>query len=224
MCEGYTSYQCLENFWYLQTRNDPLCGYVCSDGDFKCTGYDSYVCSSNAWSLRLTNDASCGYIAPLAADFFSDTRTGLAPKTLQFYDQSSGNPNAWTWNFGDGSTSSLQNPSHEYKSSGTYTVTLTIQKDQSSNKIVKKSYIKISRPKTTGTGKRPGMVGEDVFIRILYHPFFAPTGALRIKVSGPFIPFVLGGSQMVSWRYGYGEKTYTASPDGHPSPCRSILS
>ena len=38
---------------------------------------------------------------------------------------------AWAWNFGDGATSSLQNPSHTYGASGTYTVSLTVTDDQS---------------------------------------------------------------------------------------------
>jgi gliding motility-associated-like protein len=33
--------------------------------------------------------------------------------------------NAWTWDFGDGTNSTAQNPSHTYATSGTYTVTLT---------------------------------------------------------------------------------------------------
>jgi PKD repeat protein len=33
---------------------------------------------------------------------------------------------SWAWNFGDGATSTLQNPSHTYRAAGTYTVTLTV--------------------------------------------------------------------------------------------------
>ncbi len=47
--------------------------------------------------------------------------------TLNFTDTSS-SPYAitnWTWNFGDGSTSNLQNPTHQYLVNGTYNVTLT---------------------------------------------------------------------------------------------------
>ncbi len=44
-----------------------------------------------------------------------------------FYDStntSNGNMTSWLWNFGDGNTSSIQNPSHLYSSPGTYTVQL----------------------------------------------------------------------------------------------------
>lgn len=37
-----------------------------------------------------------------------------------------GNIVSWNWDFGDGSTSTLQNPSHQYLAPGTYTVTLTV--------------------------------------------------------------------------------------------------
>ncbi len=49
---------------------------------------------------------------------------------VQFTDQSSGNPGmvtAWFWDFGDGSTSTLQNPFHPYALAGNYNVTLIVQ-------------------------------------------------------------------------------------------------
>ncbi len=45
---------------------------------------------------------------------------------INFFDNSTGNPTSWTWNFGDGISSNLQNPSHTYANAGTYTVTLSI--------------------------------------------------------------------------------------------------
>ena len=54
---------------------------------------------------------------------FSATTNGL---TAQFTDLSIDNPTAWLWEFDDGSTSTLRNPSHTYASSGTYDVTLTV--------------------------------------------------------------------------------------------------
>ena len=46
--------------------------------------------------------------------------------TVQFTDQSTGEITSWSWSFGDGGTSSEQNPSHTYAQAGTYTVTLTV--------------------------------------------------------------------------------------------------
>lgn len=51
-----------------------------------------------------------------------------ANTNIQFQDQSvSGTTiNSWHWDFGDGSTSTLQNPQHTYPNAGTYQVELTI--------------------------------------------------------------------------------------------------
>ena len=50
-------------------------------------------------------------------------------EAVYFHGSASGGtePYTWQWNFGDGSTSSEQNPTHVYASAGTYTVTLTVQ-------------------------------------------------------------------------------------------------
>jgi len=45
---------------------------------------------------------------------------------IQFLDQSWGGPTSWTWDFGDGTTSSEQNPIHEFEEAGEYEVCLSI--------------------------------------------------------------------------------------------------
>ena len=57
---------------------------------------------------------------------FTSTSNGL---TASFTDGSSdpdGSIASRSWNFGDGNTSTLTNPSHTYGTDGTYTVTLTV--------------------------------------------------------------------------------------------------
>ncbi|MEM6263235.1 MAG: PKD domain-containing protein, partial [Bacteroidota bacterium] len=62
------------------------------------------------------------------ADFTMDQRNGCPGTTVEFTDQSV--PDfplvIWAWDFGDGNTSSLQNPQHVFGAAGTYTVTLTV--------------------------------------------------------------------------------------------------
>jgi len=60
-----------------------------------------------------------------AASFTASPAEGITPLTVQFTDTSTGSPTAWTWDFGDGNTSTVQSPSHTYYSAGTYTVKLT---------------------------------------------------------------------------------------------------
>ncbi|QIE58811.1 T9SS type A sorting domain-containing protein [Rasiella rasia] len=59
------------------------------------------------------------------ADFISDTPGSL---DVTFTDTSDG-ALAWWWDFGDGSTSTLQNPVHTYAADGTYNVKLYIEND-----------------------------------------------------------------------------------------------
>jgi PKD repeat protein len=52
---------------------------------------------------------------------------------VTFADTTAGNPKTWAWNFGDGQTSSIQNPTHAYAAAGAYTVTLTAINQSGSN-------------------------------------------------------------------------------------------
>ncbi len=68
---------------------------------------------------------------PTAA-FHNISAAGCGPVIVQFNDSSfipSGNVVSWHWDFGDGGTSELQNPSHAYSISGNYSVTLTVTSD-----------------------------------------------------------------------------------------------
>jgi hypothetical protein len=55
------------------------------------------------------------------------------PFTTTFTDTSDANPTKWQWDFGDGTTSAEQNPTHQYKAAGTYKVTLTVWNDLGSD-------------------------------------------------------------------------------------------
>jgi PKD repeat protein/Zn-dependent protease len=62
-----------------------------------------------------------------AADFYTATQVGTAPFRVSFFDRSEGTlPLGYLWNFGDGTTSREQNPTHIYARNGEYKVTLTV--------------------------------------------------------------------------------------------------
>ncbi|WP_048139886.1 MULTISPECIES: PKD domain-containing protein [unclassified Methanosarcina] len=77
------------------------------------------------------------------ASFNSNVTSGNAPLNVLFTDTSTGTPTAWSWNFGDGTNSAVQNPVHKYSSAGTYTVTLTVTNAAGSNTLTKTSYISV---------------------------------------------------------------------------------
>src|SRR5665647_2350994 len=58
------------------------------------------------------------------ANFSSNISSGYAPLSVQFTDQSQ-NATGWSWDFGDGDTSTAQNPAHTYSVAGSYTITLS---------------------------------------------------------------------------------------------------
>jgi PKD repeat protein len=76
-----------------------------------------------------------GYIVEYETDYntkpiaaFSVSKTlGIFPLTVKFIDESTGSPTSWCWNFGDGTCSTNQDPIHDYKKSGNYSVTLTVK-------------------------------------------------------------------------------------------------
>jgi PKD repeat protein len=62
-------------------------------------------------------------------NFKVDRTSGPAPLTVQFTDMSSEWAYDWHWDFGDGSTSTEENPVHTFNNSGVYPVSLTIREN-----------------------------------------------------------------------------------------------
>ena len=83
-------------------------------------------------------------IKALNAAFTASPTTGYVTQVVNFTDQSTDSPTAWSWTFGDNGTSTLQNPSHTYTSAGTDTVALTATNANGSDTCTKSNYITIS--------------------------------------------------------------------------------
>ena len=60
-----------------------------------------------------------------------------------FSDQSTSDPTNWLWNFGDGNTSTDQNPTHEYEAAGKYTVVLRASNSFGSHEEIKPDLITV---------------------------------------------------------------------------------
>jgi gliding motility-associated-like protein len=83
-------------------------------------------------------------------DFKSDVQSGCPPMTINFSDKTvkgTGAVSSWLWDFGDGNTSTQQNPGHTYTKSGKFTVTLVVtDANGCRNSIVKKDFITPNPP------------------------------------------------------------------------------
>lgn len=92
--------------------------------------YGWYSASGHGTGLVMTSAGSEYQVAgmitePPVANFTVSDMTGTALEPVQFTDTSTGMPYSWHWDFGDGTTSTEQNPEHTYSEAGTYTVSLT---------------------------------------------------------------------------------------------------
>ncbi|MEM6631016.1 MAG: PKD domain-containing protein [Bacteroidota bacterium] len=93
-----------------------------------------------AWSVL-------AFAQPPTPQFTADQTEGCEGRSLivQFTDQSTNNPTAWLWDFGDGTTpSNLQNPFHTYTDAGRYTVRLTATNANGSNSVSVDEFIIIN--------------------------------------------------------------------------------
>ena len=83
-------------------------------------------------TAKLSLKVTLSSIIPVAG-FSTSTTTGNVPLEVAFTEASTGFPNSWKWDFGDGTGSTEQNPSHTYSTAGAYTVNLTVSNTNGTN-------------------------------------------------------------------------------------------
>ncbi|MBL7744468.1 MAG: PKD domain-containing protein, partial [Chitinophagaceae bacterium] len=77
------------------------------------------------------------------ANFSGSPLAGCSPLVVNFQDLSTGNPTSWNWDFGNGNTSALQNPTATYFVPGTYTISLTATNANGNNTLTRTQYITV---------------------------------------------------------------------------------
>ncbi len=77
-------------------------------------------------------------------DFTADTTSLETNENINFTDKSAINPTTWVWDFGDGDSSSLQNPAHAYTTAGTYSVSLTASNGTLTRTKTKTNYVSVT--------------------------------------------------------------------------------
>lgn len=157
------------------------------------TAYDASRIESG-----FSNEASAtvSYSA-LAANFTSNVTSGVAPLSVTFTSTSSGSITGYSWNFGDGSTSTAQNPSHSYTTAGAYTVSLSVTGPGGSNTGTKASYINVSQPTVTS----PPVSGFTVD---------KTSGAAPLTVN--FASTSTGSINSYNWSFGDGTGSTAQNP------------
>ncbi len=80
---------------------------------------------------------------PPNTNFIAST-TNTCSGQVTFTDVSANTPTSWAWDFGDGATSTIQNPSHTYTTTGQFTVTLIATNAFGANTEIKNNYINVN--------------------------------------------------------------------------------
>ncbi|MGA2121410.1 MAG: PKD domain-containing protein [Methanoregula sp.] len=163
------------------TLEDPSYTYV-SNGT-----YDVQLIATNAAGSNVTTQT--GYIVvgdtvPVTG-FSASPTTGTAPLIVGFTDTSSGTPTSWTWDFGDGTTGSDENPSHTYSSEGTYSVSLIASNTAGSNTSVQSDYIKVSAATDVTTTVTTEVTSTDSDTPAPVSTYVVPVPAQQVSVSSP---------------------------------------
>jgi len=147
---------------------------------------------SAAPPAALTFNGEQSPAAPPVTTFTASPTAGLAPLTVQFTDTSTGSPTSWAWTFGDGGTSSEQNPQHTYTTPGLYTVTLNATNEYGSDYELKTDYITVYGPVTA--------------------QFTANITGGTAPVAVQFTDLSTGGPTSWSWTFGDGGTSTAQNP------------
>lgn len=82
---------------------------------------------SNSATTNIAVTASIPTTPNVAPAFTFNPSNPVTAQVISFTDQSTGSPASWAWDFGDGVTSTAQNPTHAYAYAGQYTITLSVR-------------------------------------------------------------------------------------------------
>jgi gliding motility-associated-like protein len=142
------------------------------------------VISQNGCEASATKNIVVGR-TPTAAFSASPQESCVPPLTVQFTNQSSGG-SSFQWQFGNGATSSLENPVYTYNAVRAYSVRLTVTSDEGCTAtLLKRDFIKIERPVLTIVSPASGGC----------IPF---STSFRVSQTGP------GTIENVQWDFGNG--------------------
>ncbi len=107
--------------------------------------YNVVLASSNSCTTALDSQLVVVSLMPTAQVNTAGSTSGCAAHTVQFLDNSGGNPTSWNWTFPGGTpaSSNLQNPIVNYNAEGNYNVTLEISNSAGTDIISLPNFISV---------------------------------------------------------------------------------
>lgn len=114
------------------------CSYDYTTGTITNDQYQAFTdyASIGRYTLKTTGWGTPNNSAPVASTAGTTQLGGMAPSTVKFVGSNSYDPDGvitnYLWDFGDGTNSTLANPTHVYSTAGTYTATLLVTDNSSS--------------------------------------------------------------------------------------------
>ncbi len=133
------------------------------------------------------------FIAPVADFTYSNVCVGAVGVFKDLTTVSSGTVTSWAWTFGDGGTSSIQNPYYTYSVAGTYSVNLTVLSSNGCPGTITKPIIVNPKPKAD--------------FSISANPIFADESVTFTDLSTP-----TGSISTWNWNYGDGNGSTSQNP------------
>jgi hypothetical protein len=131
------------------------------------------------WCADPAGDSSSGFIVvtnPPLADFYTSNQYGAGPFMVSFSDASRGaEPMTYHWDFGDGTTSDRENPTHTFGANGDYTVSLTVTNQYGSNTKTVPAYIGVGNPPVTEFSASPSDGATPLTVRFTDDSTSRPT-------------------------------------------------
>jgi PKD repeat protein len=121
---------------YSANTPGALTGTFTAQTGFLGTEHFHIVINDNVTRATCTSAFDVQVINQLVPQATVSTDSGYTGQQVQFNDTTLGNPNQWSWSFGDGVTSTLANPVHTFQNPGTYYAHLTIENSTSAQPAV----------------------------------------------------------------------------------------
>ena len=162
------------------TAQNPVKTYTTA-GNFTVTLTATNPAGSNTSAGQTINS----YSTPVANFTASPTSTNPGA-TIAFTDTSTGNIVSWSWNFGDATTSTLQNPTKSYAADGSYTVSLHVMNPAGGNTVTKTAYITIVsyKAETAMLNSLDTATSNYVYIGAQINRFFNPVTGTTVTLDG----------------------------------------